>query len=636
LESYAERAVATEFGTLRVRAEALAGSEGIVLAGLALQEIIPATTIDAFDASGLVGSETDSGSPSFSFTLTRSGDTSASATVDYQVSGRGGNPVDANDFGGVFPSGQVTFQAGQAVSDPVSINVAGDTTDEADERFSVLFSQPSDGARLAVQSVPGTVIDDDETLAGVALGVAPERVTEAGNEELIYTFTRDHVDGSLQVNFTVGGTAVAGTDYNVTGATAFGTGSGSVTFADGDPVVEIRIAAVDDGLAENDESIAISLQDGSGYLADATPVRSTIGGDVTSHTIGFYQPDVSLFHLKETFTAGASDQYFAFGPGGNAGWIPLVGDWNGDGLDTIGLYQPSISLFHLKDTFTPGASDQYFAFGPGGAGWIPLAGDWDGDGVDTIGLYQPDASIFHLKDSFAPGASDHYFAFGPGGAGWTPLVGDWDGDGSDGIGFYQPDSSLFHLKDSFGSGASDQYFAFGPGGAGWTPLVGDWNGDRTDKIGLYQPDLSLFHLKDSFTPGASDQYFAFGPAGAGWTPLSGDWNGPAAATSPSGAKPVPSDAPTLSSPTARRTLSVSPEAAEGERPDRFGPTLTRSVTASRPSPSGFEASDGRTRGQTARFPGANSAAREASGRSQAALIDQALLLLQEEGSLSAG
>lgn len=264
---------------------------------------------------------------------------------------------------------------------------------------------------------------------------------------------------------------------------------------------------------------------------DAGVIPATVE-EVKIDTVGLYQPDVSLFHLKETFTPGASDQYFSFGPSNDAGWIPIVGDWNGDGVDTIGLYQPDISLFHLKDSFTPGASDQYFGFGPGGnAGWIPIAGDWNGDGVDTIGLYQPDISLFHLKDSFTPGASDQYFAFGPGGsAGWVPLAGDWNGDGVDTIGLYQPDISLFHLKDSFTPGASDHYFAFGPAGdAGWTPLAGDWNGDGVDTIGLFQPDVSLFHLKDSFTPGASDQYFGFGPGGnAGWVPLTGDWNGPQA------------------------------------------------------------------------------------------------------------
>lgn len=421
LESYAERITANEFGTIRVRVEANAGSGGIVLPGLAIQEVVPATTIDAINAGGLIQDEGDDSTTPFTFSVTRSGDVSSAATVDFVVSPSGGNPVDVNDFGGNLPSGQVQFDAGQSVSQTVTLNVVGETDIEPDERFTVTLSNPSDGARLNVISSVGTIRDDDDP------------------------------SGSNQI---------------------------------------------------------------------------------TLDTIGLYQPDAPLFHLRNSLSAGGSDQFFAFGPGSNAGWIPLSGDWDGDGTDTIGLYQPDVSLFHLKNSFTPGASDQYFAFGPGGnAGWIPLVGDWNGNGVDTIGLYQPDISLFHLKDSFTPGASDQYFAFGPGGnAGWIPLTGDWNGDGIDTIGLYQPDISLFHLKDSFTPGASDQYFAFGPGGnAGWTPMVGDWNGDGTDTIGLYQPDVSQFHLKDSFTPGASDYFFSFGPGGnAGWTPLSGDWNGPSA------------------------------------------------------------------------------------------------------------
>ena len=254
--------------------------------------------------------------------------------------------------------------------------------------------------------------------------------------------------------------------------------------------------------------------------------------------IGFYQPGSSTFHLKESFTPGNSDLYFNFGPSDNYSWLPLTGDWNGDGADSVGFYDPWQSLFHLKNQFTPGASDHYFQFGPAGyAGWEPLVGDWDGDGFDSIGFYQPDLSLFHLKNSFQPGDSDIYFQFGPtGNAGWQPLVGDWNGDGVDTIGFYQPDQSLFHLKNSFSPGASDQYFQFGPGGnAGWQALIGDWNSDSLDTIGLYQPDNSLFHLKNSFSPGASDVYFQFGPVGyAGWKPLTGNWDtaAPPADTTP--------------------------------------------------------------------------------------------------------
>ena len=179
-----------------------------------------------------------------------------------------------------------------------------------------------------------------------------------------------------------------------------------------------------DEVSDTSGNTALPEELGDYLLAISDPSSS-----ITLSTIGLYQPDNSLFHLKNSFTPGASDIYFSFGPSGNAGWAPLVGDWDGDGTDTVGFYQPDNSLFHLKNSFTPGASDIYFAFGPiGNAGWTPLVGDWDGDGTDTIGLYQPDNSLFHLKNSFTPGASDIYFSFGPSGnAGWAPLVGDWDG-----------------------------------------------------------------------------------------------------------------------------------------------------------------------------------------------------------------
>ncbi|MEM6468543.1 MAG: hypothetical protein AAF802_03165 [Planctomycetota bacterium] len=264
----------------------------------------------------------------------------------------------------------------------------------------------------------------------------------------------------------------------------------------------------------------------------------TLAGNVefveTFDTIGLYQQDPSIFHLKEDFARGPTDHYFSFGPTSES-WSPLIGDWDGDGTDGIGLYQADLALFHLKNEFAGGTSDHHVGFGPAGNNWIPLAGDWNGDGIDTIGLYEPELGFFHLKDTFTSGDSDHYFRFGPNGnAGWVPLAGDWNGDGIDTIGLYQPDISLFHLKDSFAEGASDHYLAFGPSGdPGWLPLAGDWDGDDVDTVGLFQPDISLFHFKNSFVPGPADQYVTFGPGGdTKWTPLVGDWNGNVSGSAP--------------------------------------------------------------------------------------------------------
>ncbi|MEM6470195.1 MAG: hypothetical protein AAF802_11620 [Planctomycetota bacterium] len=283
--------------------------------------------------------------------------------------------------------------------------------------------------------------------------------------------------------------------------------------------------------AGNDLLFDGTLDVGNSNVAIPFSATSTDSQD----TIGLFQVDASIFHLKESLGSGESDYLFQFG-GANSGWTPLVGDWDGDGQDSIGLYQSNPSLFHLKNDHVGGASDIYFAFGPSGTDWVPLVGDWDGDGIDTVGFYQPDTSVFHLKNSFAPGDSDIYFQFGGPGSGWQPVVGDWDGNGTDTIGFYQGDASLFHLKNDFTGGPSDVYFQFGPtGDAGWMPLAGDWNGDSIDTVGLYQPDGSFFHLKDSFAPGDSNYYFGFGPAGAGWLPLTGAWSeGESAAPSSGG------------------------------------------------------------------------------------------------------
>src|SRR5436309_7897869 len=58
--------------------------------------------------------EGNSGSTPFTFTVTRSGDTSTAATVNYTVTGSGGSAADANDFGGTLASGTVSFAIGSS------------------------------------------------------------------------------------------------------------------------------------------------------------------------------------------------------------------------------------------------------------------------------------------------------------------------------------------------------------------------------------------------------------------------------------------------------------------------------------------------------------------------------------------
>lgn len=126
------------------------------LFGVDLDVVISIAAADADLAEG------NSGSTTYSFTVTRSGDTSAASSASWTVAGTGINPAEASDFiDGTFPNGTVSFAAGET-SQTILVNVAGDTTFEQDETFAVTLSAPS-GAILdpASSIASGTIRNDD-------------------------------------------------------------------------------------------------------------------------------------------------------------------------------------------------------------------------------------------------------------------------------------------------------------------------------------------------------------------------------------------------------------------------------------------------------------------------------------------
>ena len=72
---------------------------------------------------------------------------------------------------------------------------------------------------------------------------------------------------------------------------------------------------------------------------------------------------------------------------------------NGMVGDTVGVYMPDGAFFALRNSNAIGSPDANFVVPGTGANWIPITGDWDGDGIDTVGFYNPATSVFHLKNS---------------------------------------------------------------------------------------------------------------------------------------------------------------------------------------------------------------------------------------------
>ncbi|MEM1226240.1 MAG: Calx-beta domain-containing protein [Planctomycetota bacterium] len=106
--------------------------------------------------------EGDSGLTSFSFEVTRMGDTTVESSVEFQVVGSGDDASDADDFGGAFPSGTVSFAIGET-SKPLSVLVSADSQVEADEQFTVKLGNASGDGVITQESAIGVIRDDDGT-----------------------------------------------------------------------------------------------------------------------------------------------------------------------------------------------------------------------------------------------------------------------------------------------------------------------------------------------------------------------------------------------------------------------------------------------------------------------------------------
>ncbi|HVI33970.1 Calx-beta domain-containing protein [Phenylobacterium sp.] len=120
----------------------------------------PPTTQVGFTTSSVTHAEGNSGLTAFAYTVTRTGSTTGTSSVNWTVSGSGSNPAAAADFqNGTLPSGTLTFAAGET-SKTITVQVAGDTTGEADEAFTVTLSGAS-GANLGTATAGGLITNDD-------------------------------------------------------------------------------------------------------------------------------------------------------------------------------------------------------------------------------------------------------------------------------------------------------------------------------------------------------------------------------------------------------------------------------------------------------------------------------------------
>lgn len=206
---------------------------------------------------------------------------------------------------------------------------------------------------------------------------------------------------------------------------------------------------------------------------------------------------------------------------GQAGDIPIVGDWNGDERSDIGVYRPNDRTWYL-DIGLDGQVDRTLTWADMQPGDIPLTGDWTGSGFDSPGFFRPSGSSWYIRTGFDNQAGGN-MVLKSGSTTDIPLSGDWNGDGMDTFGVYRPDTGEINLENQLDANLDGTDFLLPPG---IHILTAEWGvtGEiaPADALAYIQGDQIMLHpVNCACTLSNLPKPIQFKPE---WgSPLAGNW-----------------------------------------------------------------------------------------------------------------
>jgi protocatechuate 3,4-dioxygenase beta subunit len=244
---------------------------------------------------------------------------------------------------------------------------------------------------------------------------------------------------------------------------------------------------------------------------------------------------------------------------GSVDAIPVVGDYNGDGVCDIGVFIDGQWYLDLNGNGRWDEGDLWAELGTRDD--RPVTGDWDFDGKTDIGIYGPawprdpwavmhepglpDADNFPIRpegkmknvppteeDATSGGRLlkrtargnnradliDHVFHYGT--PLDTPVAGDWNGDGIRQIGVYRDGQWNLDLNGDGRFTEVDATARYGT--TGDLPVVGDFDGNGFEEIGVFRAGKWIVDVNRNREMDANDKVFELGAEGD--TPVVGDWN----------------------------------------------------------------------------------------------------------------
>lgn len=329
-------------------------------------------TVSTIDASA--GEPSDNGT----YRITRTGNTAASLTVNFIVGGDADRGADyVLRTGTTTLTGKtVTIDAGQLYVD-ITVAVLDDTVVEPTETASLTL-QTGIGYEVGISSSTAiSITDNDQTTVTVSAVVC-----DAGEPHRngTFRFTRTgNISSPLTIDFTMGGTATRGVDYQLM---VDWTADGGGTVVDGNTVMfkagaasgDLTLVVINDDSSEATETVTLTLNAGTNIANSAT---ITIADDDSQRQIignadeAIYGTAGQAISIPVTYSVSSNDNTLA-GLGLRLHYNSQFMTFTGfSSLLQTGLISQQTPINDSADLDGFASTDKYIL-----VAWADLAGNW--------------------------------------------------------------------------------------------------------------------------------------------------------------------------------------------------------------------------------------------------------------------
>jgi hypothetical protein len=223
-----------------------------------------------------------------------------------------------------------------------------------------------------------------------------------------------------------------------------------------------------------------------------------------------YRPSTGVFYVRYEYVQGNPISIFQFGLSGD---VPLTGNFIGSHLTDAAVFRPANGTWYFKSLSVPSGFAEFGGeptpdpnYGQvqfGQAGDIPVPGDYSLDSKTDIAVYRPSTGVWYILAQNEAGTFSSPFVVQFGLPGDKPVPGDYDGDGFTDPAIFRPSTGTFWVLRS----SDDQQHATQFGLATDIPVTGDFDGDGRFDYAVFRPETGDWYIRQSGDQQVRIQHF---------------------------------------------------------------------------------------------------------------------------------